>query len=163
MVWMKTRKGRGYGKFDYSSHGAPHKLNSSEYWETKRPFMETYGVEFEGFGEAAPSDPEALRTQVRNNMAKVANVLRGKTDAVEYLANRLVELGDAVPKSSPTFALGGGNPVKDASLFDFENFPAELWAAARDARSRTGPRSRTTAAGSTRCASRSTSGRWFSR
>jgi transketolase len=128
MVWMKTRKGRGYGKYDYSSHGAPHKLNSAEYWETKKPFMETYGVEFEGYGEAAPSDADALRTQVRNNMEKVANVLRGQTGAVEYLANRLVELGDAVPTSSPTFALGGGNPTQDSALFDFENFPKELWA-----------------------------------
>jgi transketolase len=128
MVWMKTRKGRGYGKFDYASHGAPHKLNSPEYWETKRPFMETYGVEFEGFGEAAPSDAGALRTQVHNNLEKVANVLRAKTDTVEYLANRLVELGETVPKSIPTFALGHGNPTADPSLFDFENFPDELWA-----------------------------------
>ena len=128
MVWMKTRKGRGYGKFDYSSHGAPHKLNSEEYWETKRPFMETYGIEFEGFGQAAPSDADALHTQVRNNLQKVANVLRGQDDAVQYLANRLVELGERVPDSSPTFALGKGNPTTDQSLFDFENFPAELWA-----------------------------------
>jgi len=128
MVWMKTRKGRGYGKFDYSSHGAPHKLNSAEYWDTKKPFMEKYGIEFEGFGEVAPADANLLHTQVRNNLAKVAAVLRGQTDTVEYLADRLVELGSQVPTSSPTFALGGGNPTTDASFFDFENFPAEMWA-----------------------------------
>lgn len=128
MVWMKTRKGRGYGKYDYSSHGAPHKLNSPEYWETKREFMEKYNIEFEGFGEAAPADADALHTQVRNNLEKVARVLRGQSDAVEYLANRLVELGDAVPVTTPQFALGKGDPTSDASLFDFENFPKELWA-----------------------------------
>jgi transketolase len=129
MAWMKTRKGRDYGKFDYSSHGAPHKLNSTEYWETKREFMERYDIEFEGFGQSAPADPNELRTQVRNNLEKVAQVLRGKTDTVEYLANRLIEVGDTVPRHREHFALGSaGNPASDAELFDYENFPAELWA-----------------------------------
>ena len=75
VAWMRTRKGRDYGKYDYQSHGAPHKLNSPEYWETKRVFAEKYGVDFEGFGKPAPEDPDKLYQQVKNNMAKVAGLL----------------------------------------------------------------------------------------
>lgn len=128
MAWMRTRKGRDYGKFDYASHGAPHKLNSEEYWETKRPFMEKYGVEFEGFGQPAPEDPKELHQQVRNNLEKVAQVLRSREDTLQYLADRLVELGDSVPREAGHFKLGAkGNPAHDDELFDFENFPEELW------------------------------------
>ena len=128
VTWMRTRKGRDYGKFDYASHGAPHKTNSPEYWETKRPFMEKYGIEFEGFGEAAPEDPQALHEQVKNNMAKVAQVLRAHDDTVRYLADRLVELGESVPTRPTQFKLGArGNPVDDTSLFDFENYPDAMW------------------------------------
>jgi transketolase len=129
MAYMKTRKGRGYGKFDYASHGAPHGLNSPEYWETKRVFAEKYGVDFEGFGEAAPSDPQALRQQVRNNMAKVAEVLHGNEATLTYLADRLVELGESVRTSPPAhFKLGRkGNPLKDPKLFDFESYPEAMW------------------------------------
>ncbi len=128
VTWMRTRKGREYGKYDYASHGAPHKTNSPEYWATKKPFMEKYGVEFEGFEQPAPEDPQALYDQVKTNMAKVAQVLRKHDDTVQYLANRLVELGESVPTRPSQFALGGrGNPANDASLFDFENYPESIW------------------------------------
>jgi transketolase len=130
MAWMRTRKGREYGKFDYASHGAPHKCNSPEYWETKRVFAEKYDVDFAGFGEAAPKDPALLREQVRANMLKVAETLHRHEDTLEYLANRLVELGDSVPRQSKSFRLGlRGNPLDDPKLFDFESYPASLWKA----------------------------------
>ena len=128
VTWMRTRKGREYGKYDYASHGAPHKTNSPEYWATKKPFMEKYGVEFEGFEGPAPDDPQALYDQVKTNMAKVAQVLRKHDDTVQYLANRLVELGESVPTRPTQFALGAkGNPANDPSLFDFENYPESMW------------------------------------
>ena len=60
-AWFKTRKGRGYLKYDNVVHGVPHKLNCELYWETKRPFAEKYGVTFVNFGGCAPDDPAALR------------------------------------------------------------------------------------------------------
>jgi transketolase len=131
MAYVRTRKGRSYGKYDYASHGSPHKLNSPEYWETKRVFAEKYDVDFEGFGQPAPEDPQALREQVRNNMAKVAQVLRRHEDTLEYLADRLVELGDRVPRTPPpAFRLGRrGNPLDDPKLLDFERYPSTLWKA----------------------------------
>ncbi len=128
VTWVRTRKGRGYGKYDFASHGSPHKLNSPEYWETKRPFAEKYGVDFEGFGQPAPADNDKLREQVRNNLAKVAQVLHRREDTLAYLANRLVELGESVPASHPGFALGKrGNPARDARLFDFRSYPEAMW------------------------------------
>src|SRR3989339_868066 len=46
-LWVKTRKGRGYGKYDNLSHGAAHKRNSKEFWDTKREFADKYKVNFE--------------------------------------------------------------------------------------------------------------------
>jgi transketolase len=55
-------------------------------------------------------------------------VLHDHTDTLEYLANRLVELGESVPEEEPGFQLGRrGNPLDDPKLFDFENYPAEMW------------------------------------
>ncbi|MFQ5696460.1 MAG: transketolase, partial [Terriglobia bacterium] len=128
VTWVRTRKGREYGKYDYASHGSPHKRNSPEYWETKRPFAEKYGVDFEGFGEPAPEDPDTLRVQVRNNMAKVMEVLHRHEGTLQYLADRLVELGESVPRDPAGFRLGRrGNPTRDASLFDFRKYPPQMW------------------------------------
>ena len=64
-AWFKTRKGRGYLKYDNPVHGVPHKLNSEIFWETKRPFAEQYGAQFVNFGGAAPADPAARREDSR--------------------------------------------------------------------------------------------------
>jgi transketolase len=61
VTWVRTRKGRGYEKYDAASHGAPHAMNCETFWETKRPFAERYGVTFQNFGGCAPTDPEALK------------------------------------------------------------------------------------------------------
>ena len=150
-VWVRTRKGRGYGKYDYKSHGSPHGMNSPEYWETKREFADRYGVKFEGFGEPAPKDPAALREQVRTNLQRAVAVLRDDTALVEYLSDRLVEIGDSVPEEHPRFryrpagargaaasgsATAGGAaradavPFEDDRLYDFRSYPASMWAAA---------------------------------
>jgi len=126
-IWCRTRKGREYGKYDYASHGAPHKTNSPEYWETKRVFAEKYDVDFEGFGQPAPEDPDALRAQVRNNLEKVAQVLHRHEDTMAYLADRLVELGDSVPDAPAGLKLGQTNPLGDPKLFDFRHYPDAMW------------------------------------
>ena len=37
-IWVKTRKGRGYLKYDSASHGSPHKRNSEEFWLLRKEF-----------------------------------------------------------------------------------------------------------------------------
>jgi transketolase len=128
VVWFKTRKGRGYGKYDAASHGAPHKMNSPEFWETKRSFQERYGVRFEGFGEPAPQDKAALGEQARRNFEIVMSVLKDDSGLVRYLADRLVEMGESVPERPSGFRLATkSNPWKDSRFTDFESYPPEIW------------------------------------
>ncbi len=129
MMFMKTRKGRGYLKYDYASHGSPHKMNSDLFWQTKLPFMEKYGVKFAGYGEPAPDDPGAIREQFRANLKIVADVIRSDGKLVDYVADALVALGDSVPESLPSFKWDvSRNPLDDPVLYDFENYPKELYA-----------------------------------
>jgi transketolase len=125
--YMRTKKGRGYLKYDNHSHGAPHPLNSEIFWETKRPFMEKYGIEFEGFGKPAPPDPERLREQELININRVLDVLRRDQALVDYVADTLVELGDSVPESIGTFRLGDRSPWADQRIYDFRNYPADMY------------------------------------
>jgi len=128
VAWLKTRKGRGYGKYDNVVHGAPHKTNSELFWETKRLFMEKYGAAFVNFGGSAPQDPAELRAEFEANLKAVIDVLRRDQTLVDYLADRLVELGESVPQEIPAFKLGQrGNPFKDERLYDFRRYPDDLY------------------------------------
>ncbi len=127
-IWFRTRKGRGYGKYDYASHGAPHKMNSPEFWETKKPFQEKYGVRFEGFGEPAPESQEERMAQAEANYRIVMSVLRDDPELVRYLSDRLVELGESVPEEIPSLKISlEQNPFTDPELTDFRNYPPEVW------------------------------------
>ena len=129
MMFMKTRKGREYGKYDNKSHGSAHKMNDPLFWETKKPFMEKYGVEFEGYGGPAPEGKDAILAQARANLKVVADVIRGDHDLVTYITDRLVDLGDSVPETIETLALDvSRNPSADRRLTDFRNYPAGMYA-----------------------------------
>ena len=129
MMFMKTRKGREYGKYDNKSHGSPHAMNSELFWATKKPFMDKYGVFFAGYGEPAPKDPVAVSEQARANLKMVAEVIRDDAALVEYVTERLIEVGDSVPADIPSFKLDvSRNPAVDPRLTDFRNYPAEMWA-----------------------------------
>ena len=130
VTWVKTRKGREYLKYDNESHGSPHKINSELFWETKRPFAARYGVTFANFGGEAPGDPAALRAEFEANLKAVIDVLHRDQSLVDYLADTLVALGDSVPEDIPTFQLGKrGNPFQDERLYDYRNYPGEMYAA----------------------------------
>ncbi len=130
VTWFKTRKGRGYLKYDNKSHGSPHALNSDLFWQTKAPFVEKYGVQFEGFGQPAPSERAALRAQFQANLQVVMSVLHDDQALVDYLADTLVALGNAVPQEIPSLRLNArANPLHDERIYDFENYPAEMYAA----------------------------------
>lgn len=97
IVWFKMRKGRGYGKFDNHSHGSPHKTHSKEFWGTRAPFQDKYGVKFDGFGEPAPADAAMLKKQSEAHLETVRHVLCTFPGLVDFIADRLVEVGDSVP------------------------------------------------------------------
>ena len=127
-VWFKTRKGRGYGKYDNASHGVPHGMNNGEFWATKKEFMDCYGVEFVNYGGSAPADPELLREEFAANLKVVADTLAADDELVSYLADRLVELGESVPETIAGACVGNGeSPFSDPILYDYKNYPEDLY------------------------------------
>ncbi len=126
-AWFKTRKGRGYLKYDNSSHGAPHKLNSELFWETKKEFQEKYGAKFSGFGQPAPSDKDELMKQFRENIEVVMNVVLNDKELVDFVSERLLQIAQTVPEQIEGFKLPDANPLKDKTIYDYKNYPEELF------------------------------------
>src|SRR5919204_398909 len=124
MAWFKTRKGRGYGKYDYKSHGTPHPMNSEPFWTVRKQFMAKYGIEYEGVDQPPPKDAAEVRRQARRNLEIAAGVLRGDAALVEYLSDRLREVAAEVPQRLPSFYLGGkaARVFDDERLYDFDGF-----------------------------------------
>lgn len=130
MAWLRTRKGRGYYVYDNKSHGVPHPMNSELFWKLRSEFAEKYGVTFRGQGEPAPKDASALEEQFRANLEVVAEVLRADQELVDYVADRLVEIGEGVPEEIPTLRLDTSkNPWQDPRLYDYERYPKDLFVA----------------------------------
>jgi len=128
MIFAKSRKGRGYHKFDEKSHGAPHKRNSDLFWKTKEDFSSKYGIEFDNFGENAASTREQQVEQGASYLETVFSVLHNNQELVDYLADRLVELGDSVPDKLDSCTVKETNPLDDKELFNFSNYPSDLFA-----------------------------------
>lgn len=128
MTWFKTIKGRGYGVTGYKSHGVPHKLNSELFWKGRQEFAEKYGVTWHGFGQEAPGDATALRAQFEANLKVIADTITADDALVDYLADRFVELGDAVPEEIEGFKLDTTkNPFHDMRFWNFKNYPEDLF------------------------------------
>ncbi len=132
-LWFKTRKGRAYLKYDYASHGSPHAMNSDLFWETKQEFSNKYEAEFANFNGPAPKDKKALRDEFSANLKAVIEVLHQDQELVDYLAKTLVNIGESVPEKLPDFIIGTkGNPYKDDRLYDYKNYPVEMYASPGD-------------------------------
>ena len=133
IAWFRTRKGRGYGKFDAASHGTPHKQHAPEFWAVRKEFMARYGVTYQGVDQQAPMDPKALTAEANANFAVALSVLRRDEGLVEWLSDRLVAIASTVPSEVPGLRVrAGSNPTTDRGLFDFEHYPAEMWRAPGD-------------------------------
>ena len=128
MAWFRTRKGRGYGKYDNKSHGSPHAMNSEPFWTVRKAFMDKYGVQYTGVDEAAPADKEAQQEQARANFAVAMSVLRDTPGLVEAISDRLAEVAASVPDH-----VGGFNLKDDGAIFhdrritDYRHYPASVW------------------------------------
>ena len=129
VAWFKTRKGRGYLKYDNKSHGTPHPMHSESFWTLRKQFMAKYGVEFQGVDQPAPSDPRERRAQAAHNLDVALSVLRRDPALIDYVSDRLVELAGEVPSTAPAFNLGTPRIFEDQRLYDFRNYPKSMWAA----------------------------------
>lgn len=127
VAYFKTRKGRGYLKYDNASHGAPHKMNSDLFWETKKPFQEKYGVEFFHFGMPAPKTEEEIYNEFKENINIAMSVIYNDKELVDFVSERLLAIASKVPEAVDTFELGGENPLKDEALYDYKNYPKDLY------------------------------------
>lgn len=130
MVWVKTRKGRGYHKFDFASHGKAHGRNSELFWKCRDDFRAKYGLAWAGFGDTKDPGEDACRVQTAEWMRQLMSVLRSDKKLVAYLADTLVEMGDSVPTKPDGFKLSSkANLHEDRSWLALDTLPAELFVA----------------------------------
>ena len=128
VAWFRTRKGRGYGKYDAASHAAPWPINSEQFWGLRKAFMARYGVEYAGVDGPAPAAGD-LPSQAEANMRVAMSVLRRDDALVDWLSDRLSAIADCVPSHIDGFRLASeaGNPAADRRIFDFRNYPTQIW------------------------------------
>ena len=129
VAWFKTRKGRGYGKYDNKSHGTPWPMNAPEFWAVRKQFMERHGVEYTGVDEPAPADTKEREAQARHNFGVVMGVLRDHPDIVDAISDRLVQVAASVPDRVDGFHLAGsGSEIfSDHRITDFRSYPPAMW------------------------------------
>ncbi|MFT7484522.1 MAG: transketolase [Candidatus Paceibacteria bacterium] len=128
MVWAKTRKGRGFYIYDALSHGKSHGRNSEGFWKCRKDFQDIYGVEFEGFGNTEDPGEDATREMTKGWFATVFDVLRKDQELVEYLSDRLVELGESVPTAPEGFkAITKTNLTDNKGWLAIDQLPKELF------------------------------------
>ncbi len=129
MVWGKTRKGRGYGKYDNKSHGTPWPMHAPEFWTVRKRFMEAYGVTYVGVDEAAPAGASERTAQALANLDIAFSILRKRTDVVETIGNRLLAAAADVPERVTGVYLGGktAEVFSDPAIYDFRSYPASMY------------------------------------
>lgn len=130
--WFKTKKGRGYGKYDYASHGTPWPRHSPEFWDVRKRFMGRYGVEYAGVDQPAPGNVEEARAEQVHNLGVVMGVLRGQPGLVEWLSDRLAAIAASVPGGSDGSSGTPGPRVRDGltgdpRIFDPRRYPPAMW------------------------------------
>lgn len=129
VAWFRTRKGRGYGKYDDKSHGSPHARNSAPFWELRHAFMAKYRMTYVGVDEEAPADPSALHQQAAENFRRAAAVLADHPAIVDAISDRLVDIAETVPREIATLTIGGrgADVFADSRLTDYRSYPAEMY------------------------------------
>ncbi|HLH59888.1 MAG TPA: hypothetical protein VKV33_12140, partial [Streptosporangiaceae bacterium] len=132
MAWFRTRKGRGYGKYDAASHGTPFPMNSEPFWAVRKEFMARHGVTYQGVDEPAPAGPAAVAAQAEANLRIAMSVLNRDEGLVTWLSDRLAAVASTVPDEIDGFRLGAGcggaAPVfTDRRIFDVASYPDSMW------------------------------------
>src|SRR5207244_4973546 len=88
--------GAGDQVVGYPSHPYGMKMNSEYFVALARTFEAHYGVEFQGISQGPVTDPRARLIQFKTNIDVAMSVLE-RDGLGDWLADRLVEIGDSVP------------------------------------------------------------------
>ena len=125
--WPSAADGKieGYGDqlVSYPSHPYQLKMNEDYFVALAGTFEKRYGVEFEGIRNGPVTDERERLIQFKTNIDVVMSVLEQK-GLGDWLANRLVDIGDAVQDDLPLRVDTKQDPFQDDRL-RVENLPVE--------------------------------------
>ena len=135
IVFGKTTKGYWPGAVNgklpgldqivgYPSHPYAFKMNSEYFVALAKTFEEKYGVQFEGIRNGAVTDPKERLIQFKTNIDLAMSVLE-RDGLGDWLADRLVEIGDSVKDQFPVRIDVKRDPFLDERL-KVANLPEEL-------------------------------------
>ena len=125
--WPRAVNGKIPGGLDqivsYQSHPYGMKMNSDYFVALARTFEEHYGVEFEGIRKGPVTDPRERLIQCKTNIDVVMSLL-DRNGLGDWLAERVVEIGDTVKDEVPLHFDTKADPVLDDRL-RVANLPVE--------------------------------------
>ena len=127
VIYSKTRKGRGYHVYDNKSHGAAHGRNSELFWKTKEDFSKIYNIDFPKFGEPAASTWEGQIDQAKSMFTTVFSIMENNGEYVDFLAERLVSLGESVPQEVSSCRLSEDHSADYSMLYDINTLPEDIF------------------------------------
>ena len=103
---------------DHASHAYGMPMNGEYFQALAESFERKYGVTFEGIRSGAVSDDGERLLQLKTNIDIAMSVL-DKDGLGDWLAERLVELGDQVNDDLPLRVDPNSDPFQDLSLINF--------------------------------------------
>ncbi|HTA42541.1 MAG TPA: hypothetical protein VK789_08840 [Bryobacteraceae bacterium] len=115
--------GHGDQLVSYQSHPYGMKMNSDYFIALAHTFEKHYGVEFEGIRKGPVTDPRERLIQFKTNIDVVMSLL-DRNGLGDWLADRLVEIGDTVKDDAPLLFDAKTDPFLDERL-RVKNLPVE--------------------------------------
>jgi transketolase len=106
----------------YQSHPYAYKMNSDYFVALAGTFEARYGVKFDGIRDGAVTDERARLIQFKTNIDVAMSAL-DKNGLGDWLADRLIAIGDGVKDDRPVFFAGKPDPFLDERL-KVANLPA---------------------------------------
>src|SRR5207248_989473 len=107
----------------YPSHPYALRMNSEYFVALAETFEKQYDVAFEGIRQGAVTDPRERLIQFKTNIDVVMSLL-DRNGLGDWLADRLVAIGDTVKDEAPVHFEVGTNPFSDERLRP-ANLPVE--------------------------------------
>jgi len=99
----------------YASHPYGQKMNSEYFVALAESFEQRYGITFDGIRNGAVTDPKQRLIQFKTNIDKVMSVM-DRNGLGDWLADRLVEIGDGVKDDRKLSIDNQNDPFQDERL-----------------------------------------------